>query len=55
MIVLPGEPDNVEDFGFHPIRLNREKEKKKKSVTVVIYLYSLTTTDQKIKSDMMTQ
>lgn len=56
MMVLPGEADNMEGLRFHPIRGNRERERKRKRKSVIIgtYLYSLTT-DQKIKSNMMTQ
>lgn len=32
--VLPGKPGKIQDLGFHPVRLNREKEKKQNRVSV---------------------
>lgn len=51
--VLPGKPDKIQDLGFHPVRLNREKEEKENKVSVYCNIFILTT-DQKIKSDTMT-
>lgn len=40
--VLPGKPDKIQDLGFHPVRLNREKEKRGNKVSVYCDIFILT-------------